>query len=78
MGDHRNVQGTYYSSSDQQGKSIYWYTFDQLLIRPFFIDKFNWNYFDVVEHTKSYQFIKNDIIDKRTYSDHLPLKFEIL
>lgn len=77
MGDNRIVQGTYYNSSDQQGKSIYWYSFDQLLIRPFFIEKFNWDYFDIVEKTKSYQFIRNEIIDKRNYSDYLPLKFEI-
>lgn len=78
MGDHRVVQGTYYSNSDQQGKSIFWYSFDQILIRPFFIEKFNWNYFDIVEQTKSYRFVRNGVIDKHHYSDHLPLKFEIL
>lgn len=78
MGDNRIVQGTYYSNSDQQGKSIFWYSYDQLLIRPFFIERFNWDYFDIVEQTKSYQFIRNEVIDKHHYSDHLPLKFEIL
>ena len=77
MGDHRIVQGTYYNNYDQQGKSIFWYSFDQLLIRPFFIDKFNWDFFEIVERTESFQFIKNEIIDKNQYSDHLPLKFEI-
>ncbi len=77
MGDNRLVQGTYYSSQDQQGKSIFWYCFDQLLLRPFFIEKFNWDYFGIVERTESYSFIKNGIIDKRQYSDHLPLRFEI-
>lgn len=78
MGDNRIVQGTYYSNNDQQGKSIFWYSFDQLLIRPYFIEKFNWDYFDIVERTASYQFVRNEVIDKYHYSDHLPLKFEVL
>lgn len=78
MGDNRLVQGTYYNTSDQQGRSIFWYTFDELLIRPSLIDKFNWQFFDIVEKTKNHNFIKNGIINKTEYSDHLPLKFEIL
>lgn len=78
MGDNKNVQGTYYNSSDKQDKSIFWYSFDQLLIRPYLIDKFNWDYFDIIERTESYDFIKNEVIDKTDYSDHLPLKFEII
>ncbi len=78
MGDHKNAQGTYYNSSDQQDKSIFWYSFDELLIRPYFIDRFNWDYFGIVERTKDYEFIRNDVIDKSNYSDHLPIKFEIM
>lgn len=78
MGDRRLVQGTYYNASDQQGRSIYWYTFDELLIRPSLIDKFNWDFFEIVEKTKDHNFIRNNIIYKDKYSDHLPLKFEIL
>lgn len=77
MGENKLVQGTYYNSSDSQIKSIYWYVFDEVLIRPYFIDKFNWNYFNIVEKTNSYDFVPNSIIDKERYSDHLPLKFEI-
>ena len=78
MGDNRNVQGTHYNNSDQQDKSIFWYSFDEILIRPYFIDRFNWDYFEIVEGTASYKFIRNDVIDKSGYSDHLPIKFEIL
>ena len=78
MGDNRLVQGTYYNNSDQQDRSMFWYTFDQLLIRPFLIDKFNWDFFDIIEGTRNYSFIRNGIINKTQYSDHLPLKFEIL
>lgn len=78
MGDNRLVQGTYYNNSDQQDQSMFWYTFDQLLIRPFLIDKFNWDFFEIIEGTRNYSFIRNGIINKKQYSDHLPLKFEIL
>lgn len=78
MGENKMVQGTYYNSSDQQLKSIYWYSFDEVLIRPYFIDKFNWDYFDIVEKTKSYNFLSHSTIDKINYSDHLALKFEIM
>lgn len=57
MGDNKIVQGTYYNSSDQQEKSIFWYTFDELLIRPYFIDRFNWDYFGIIEKTDNYCFV---------------------
>lgn len=78
MGDNKVVQGTYYNNSDQQGKSIFWYSFDQILIRPSLIEKFNWNYFDIVEQTSNFQFVRNEKIDNCNYSDHLPIKFEIV
>lgn len=78
MGDHKNAQGTYYSSSDQQDKSIFWYSFDELLIRPYFIERFNWDYFGIIERAKGYEFIRNEVIDKSNYSDHLPIKFEMI
>lgn len=77
MGDNCMVQGTYYNNSDQQEKSIFWYSFDEVLIRPYFIDGFNWKYFDIVEKTDKLSFVNNDIIDKNNYSDHLPIRFEI-
>lgn len=78
MGENKLVQGTYYNSSDSQRKSIYWYSFDEVLIRPYFIKSFNWNYFDIIEKTTSHNFVPNTTIDKEKYSDHLPLKFEIV
>lgn len=78
MGENKNVQGSYYNTTDSQDKSIFWYSYDELLIRPFFIDNFNWDYFEIIEKTNNYNFIKNDIIDKKAYSDHLPIKFELL
>ncbi len=72
------VQGTYYVDNDQQDLSMFWYSFDEVLIRPYFIDKFNWEYFGVIEKTESYNLISDHKINKTLFSDHLPLKFEIL
>ena len=63
MGDNQLVQGTYYSSCNQQEKSIFWYLLDEVLIRPYFIDKFNWEYFDIIEKTKKHIFISKDMPD---------------
>ena len=78
MGDNKNAQGTYYNNSDQQERSIFWYSFDEILIRPYFIDKFNWEYFGIIEKTKMHKLVSSEIINKNDYSDHLPIKFEII
>lgn len=78
MGDNKLVQGTYYVDNDQQDLSMFWYSFDEVLIRPYFIDMFNWEYFGVVENTENYSLIKGHKIDKISFSDHLPFKFEIV
>jgi hypothetical protein len=78
MGDNKIAQGTYYNNSDQQERSMFWYSFDEVLVRPYFIDKFNWEKFGIIEKTDNYKFVSNEIIDKCDYSDHLPIRFEIL
>lgn len=78
MGDNKLVQGTYYGDNDQQDLSMFWYSFDEVVIRPYFIDKFNWEYFGVVERTENYNFVSHHKINKAAFSDHLPLKFEII
>lgn len=78
MGANKLVQGTYYNSSDKDDHAIYWYSFDSVLLRPCYIEKFSWNYFEIVEKTKKYNFVPNTTIDKERFSDHLPIKFEIL
>lgn len=78
MGAHKKVQGSYYSSNNKDDHAIYWYSFDAVLLRPHFINKFNWNYFEIVERTKTHNFVPHTTIDKNNYSDHLPIKFEII
>ena len=78
MGDNKLVQGSYYSDTDQQNLSMFWYSFDEVLIRPYFIDKFRWNSLSVIEKTSNHDFIKSCKVNKDIYSDHLPLIFEIV
>ena len=77
MGDNTLVQGSYYNNEDSQDKSIYWYAYDAVLLRPYFIDKFNWNKFQYVFETKKHSLISGETINKKEYSDHLPIIFEI-
>lgn len=78
MGANNPVQGSYYNACDKNDHAIYWYSFDSVLLRPWFIKKFNWDYFKIIEKTSSHNFVPNTTIDKGKYSDHLPIKFEIL
>lgn len=77
MGKNDLTLGTYYSDTDSGGCSFYWYTFDQVLIRPELIDRFVWEEFEIISEIGEKAFIKNNKIDKENYSDHLPVKFEI-
>lgn len=77
MGKHDGVLGTYYSDSDQEDKSFYWYTFDQILIRPELISGFIWDEFEIIKSIGKKNLIQNNRICKEKYSDHLPIKFEI-
>lgn len=77
MGNHNSIPGTYYSYSDQEDKSFYWYTYDQILLRPELIDHFVWNEFMILRQIGTSNLIQSGKIDKKRYSDHLPVKFEI-
>lgn len=77
MGKHSGIMGTYYCESDQDDRSFYWYTFDQVLIRPILIDRFVWDEFAVITEISGKTLLQNGKINKNTYSDHLPIKFEI-
>lgn len=76
MGKHGKALGTYYRDSDQDDNSFYWYTIDQVLIRPELIDHFIWNEFEILEHIGFKKLIDRNKINKKQYSDHLPIKFE--
>ncbi len=77
MGDNALVQGSYYNNEDGQDKSIYWYAYDAVLLRPYFIDRFNWDNFKYISRTKNHSLLSAETINKKDYSDHLPILFEI-
>lgn len=77
MADDTSPQGTYYNTNDESDKSFYWYIFDQILIRPFLIDKFVFDELEIIYKINDNMLINNGKIDSRRYSDHLPIKFEI-
>ncbi|MCI9199938.1 MAG: hypothetical protein HFI03_05820 [Lachnospiraceae bacterium] len=77
MGKWDKVLGTYYFEHDQDDNSFYWYTFDQVLIRPELIDSFVWDEFGIVDHVEKASLLKNNKIYNTKYSDHLPIKFAI-
>lgn len=77
LGKRGCVPGTYYNENDQDDRSFYWYTFDQILLRPDVIDDFDWNEFAIVEKIGEKNLISENKIDKNRYSDHLPIKFAV-
>lgn len=77
MGKREGIPGTYYSYSDQEDKSFYWYTYDQVLLRPALIDHFRWEEFGIIKQIGTKDLIRSGKIYKERYSDHLPIKFEV-
>ena len=77
MGRHGRVQGSYYYSGDSDGLSIFWYSFDALLLRPSLIPAFTWSTFDYLTQIGNISLLTENHIINKTYSDHLPLLFEL-
>lgn len=77
MGNASNSsKGTFYYSTET--KSYYWYTYDQVILRPDLIDKFDLNKLKIIDViNKNRLTSKNNIPDKKRISDHLPIKFEL-
>lgn len=77
MGKRGNPLGTYYYETDQDDNSFYWYTYDQILLRPELMTDFIWEEFAILDQIDTQCLIKNRRIYRKKYSDHLPIKFEI-
>ncbi|MCW6088166.1 endonuclease/exonuclease/phosphatase family protein [Clostridium sporogenes] len=77
MGKDEVVGGTYFNDSDQTDKSFYWYTFDQVLIRPGILEKFPLEQLKILNMVEGESLLSKHKIDKVKFSDHLPIKFEI-
>ncbi len=71
------VSGTHYYDASGKHINYHWNIFDQVLVRPELIDKFNFDELDILTSDGQLSFIKeNGRLDK-SISDHLPLKFSI-
>lgn len=77
MGKRNQALGTYYFETDQDDNSFFWYTFDQILIRPELIEDFIWEDFQIIDQIGNDFLIRNNKIYSKKYSDHLPIKFTI-
>lgn len=78
MGRRDHVPGTYYYEADQDDRLFYWYTFDQILLRPELIDAFMWEEFEIIDRIGEISLLRNHRIYSEKYSDHLPVKFAIV
>lgn len=77
MGADREVQGTYFNSSDRKEESLYWYTLDQVLVRPQMIDNCLNEKLEIVDRIKESSLLSLHKVNAEKYSDHLPIIFEI-
>lgn len=77
MGNKESVcKETYYYSTST--KSYYWYTYDQVLLRPELIKNFSIDKLNIINEINGMSLLtKSNIPNKKEISDHLPLKFEI-
>ena len=70
------ISGTYYYSKNQL-VSYKWHIFDQVLIRPSLIRKFDEDKLKIITTVSSYRLLKNNGAINKNISDHLPIVFSI-
>jgi endonuclease/exonuclease/phosphatase family metal-dependent hydrolase len=69
--------GTYYYSTSKQ-KSLFWNTFDQVLLRPSLLDYFSDNGVKVITNFNGTNLLKeNGRPDSNNFSDHLPISINL-
>lgn len=72
------VSGTYYYSNARKPVHQYWHMLDQVIMRPNVIPVFDKKSLKIISKGKTYNLLNaKGIIDKRKYSDHLPIKFTL-
>lgn len=72
-----DVSGTYYFDHSDHIQ-YYWNIFDQVLLRPEAIPYFDEDALQIIVKSTNYNLLtKSGIIDKKQYSDHLPITFTL-
>ena len=77
MGNNDNeCKGTYYYSG--ANKSYYWYTYDQVILRPEMMNRFSIDNLDIINKINNKSLLnRSRTPNKKEISDHLPIKFKI-
>ncbi|MCY9665126.1 hypothetical protein M5X11_09160 [Paenibacillus alginolyticus] len=77
-----SVPGTYYYNGED---SIYWYLFDQVVISPSIISRFDYSNFKIITEIPNLAGVSKQLLggrkrrpNRRLYSDHLPIRCKIL
>ncbi|MEI6103880.1 MAG: endonuclease/exonuclease/phosphatase family protein [Methanothrix sp.] len=74
----RGPMGTYYRYSSKPNE-YFWYIFDQVLVRPDLLDRFNDDDLELLTSDGTTSFISFDgIPDVNIASDHLPILFKLM
>ena len=73
---YNEIIGSYYYSSSAPN-NLFWNMFDQVIISPDLISNFNFDTFKIIEKTRLRYLCKNEKPNEVTYSDHLPIFFEL-
>jgi len=77
LGDSDQPPGSFYYNSSEE-INYYWSVFDQMLIRPALLDRFDSNDLKILTSDGEDSFLtKNQIPNRNSYSDHLPILFSI-
>jgi exonuclease III len=79
MGDlhGKDVPGTYYYAPSHPIQQ-YWHLLDQVIMRPDVIPVFDKSQLKIVTKGQTYNLLnKNNNIDDKRFSDHLPIKFHL-
>jgi hypothetical protein len=78
FGDEIGSPGTYYYDRSGRQKNYYWNMFDQVLIRPGLINFWDSQKLAIVTKAGVFDLLKpSGIPDKKMYSDHLPIVFNL-
>lgn len=72
----RCTPGTYYYYHSEQ-VTFFWNMFDQVLIRPELLDRFNIHDVQIIDSDGEASLLSSDGAPNRTISDHLPISFKI-
>lgn len=75
FGDFEGVAGTYYYSHSNS-EEIFWNIFDQVIIRPQLIERFEQKNLNIITRVEEKSLLNGN--NKIVISDHLPIEFSIM